>query len=146
MQNTILFFITPLISWLIIIAITPALRAFALRINFTDKPNHRKVHTNPIPPIDGILIFLASALALVFGEVMLKGHREIYMLGLGALILLVMGAFDDKFDLKAKYKFGIQILLASSVFASGIKIDSLFGVFGINELPPVMSFLYGLTL
>src|SRR4051794_17011053 len=40
-------------------------RRFAIRINFVDKPGHRKIHSKPIALGGGIAIFAAFALPIV---------------------------------------------------------------------------------
>src|SRR5689334_9026546 len=50
-----------ILSWLL----TFAVRRVAIRINFVDKPGHRKIHSKPIALGGGVAIFLAFALPLL---------------------------------------------------------------------------------
>src|SRR3954451_25267656 len=49
-----------ILSWLL----TFAVRRVAIRINFVDKPGHRKIHSKPIALGGGIAIFHAFALPM----------------------------------------------------------------------------------
>jgi UDP-N-acetylmuramyl pentapeptide phosphotransferase/UDP-N-acetylglucosamine-1-phosphate transferase len=50
-------------------------------------------------------------------------------------VLFGLGILDDLKDLSAKYKFIVQVGLASLIALSGIRITSFEGLFGIAELP-----------
>jgi UDP-GlcNAc:undecaprenyl-phosphate GlcNAc-1-phosphate transferase len=52
-----------------------------------------------------------------------------------------MGVIDDRLDLDAKLKLGIQLILAHFVYEQGIKIESMYGLFGIYELSPWAQYL-----
>ena len=54
---------------------------------------------------------------------------------LAIIILFALGIMDDLKDLSARYKFIIQIALASLIALSGVRITSFQGLFGIEELP-----------
>jgi UDP-GlcNAc:undecaprenyl-phosphate GlcNAc-1-phosphate transferase len=60
------------------------------------------------------------------------------------LTLLIVGAIDDKTDISAKYRLIIQLLLSFFIAFSGIRIISLYGLFGIYEINTWMQ--YALTI
>lgn len=132
-MNT-LQFISPIAAFLVTYLLIPVLRKVAIRVHLVDKPNQRKIHSQAVPLVGGISIFMATA--LVMG---LSFPFESYMLInlnviVATTILLLMGVIDDRFDLRASLKLAIQLILAHYVFTQGIKIESLYGVFGIYEL------------
>ena len=47
------------LSLIISLVITPIIIKIVKKLNLTDKPDHRKMHTNPIPTLGGIAIFLS---------------------------------------------------------------------------------------
>ena len=49
---------------------------------------------------------------------------------LGSSLMFLLGLVDDIYQLRAKFKFIIQFLIASIVFLLGIKINVLFNPFG----------------
>ncbi len=135
------YLITPLVGFVFVLLFIPALRLIAIRINLVDKPNARKVHTTPVPLVGGMGVFFAAMIALLLAVSSWDVLSEFKNMLLGSFILLVMGVIDDKVDLRATLKLVVQLLLAHFVYAQGIKIDSLYGIMGINELPEMVSYV-----
>jgi UDP-GlcNAc:undecaprenyl-phosphate/decaprenyl-phosphate GlcNAc-1-phosphate transferase len=134
-MNT-LHYISPIAAYLITYLIVPVLRKLAFRVQLLDKPNLRKVHHNPVPLVGGISIFVASTLTLLFSlifETEVIVYKNVFIT---AFILLLMGVIDDRFDLRASLKLGIQLILAHFIFVNGIKIESLHGLMGVFDLAP----------
>ena len=144
MDTNIAFYVIPVISLVFALILVPIFRRLATLLSLVDKPNARKVHTNAVPLIGGIVVVFAAGLALLFTVDFWGNVKENYSLIFGSLILLVVGVVDDKIDVRASFKFIIQIALAYFVFDSGIRIDSMYGIFGIYELPILIQ--YGLTM
>lgn len=99
-----------------------------------DVPNARKEHTNPIPTLGGLAIVagMMAALFLWFPFSNQPGQISFFF---SVIVLLALGIMDDLKDLSARYKFVVQIALASLVAVTGIRITSCDGLFGIYELP-----------
>lgn len=128
------FLISPVLAFLFAILAINFLRGVAFRIQLVDKPNQRKVHHVPVPLVGGVGIYVAVSLSLglllPFGLEILEFKNTF----LAASILLLMGVLDDRLDMDAKLKLGIQLILAHFVYIQGIRIDSMHGLFGIHEL------------
>jgi UDP-GlcNAc:undecaprenyl-phosphate GlcNAc-1-phosphate transferase len=139
-MNT-LHVISPLAAFLVTYLLIPALRKVAIRINLVDKPHQRKVHSESVPLVGGISIFLATALILGLSLPFQLDILSQLNLFVATFILLLMGVIDDRFDLSASLKLVIQLILAHYVVIQGIKIESLYGVFGIYELVPWAQYL-----
>lgn len=133
--------LSPIIALVFVLAITPILRQLAFKLNFTDKPNFRKSHVTPVPLIGGFVVFLGITLALFLTTKYTADFKEIIPIIIGSLVLLIMGLIDDKVNLKAIYKLIVQLALAYYVYLSGIKINSLFGIFWIDELPEIVKLI-----
>ena len=129
------YIISPITAFILSFLIIPALRKIAIPIGLVDKPNYRKIHSNPVPLVGGIAIFFATILALTlvvpFNSELLAYKNTFF----GVVILLIVGVIDDRFDLRASLKLAIQLLLAHFIFSQGIKIESLNGFFGVYALP-----------
>lgn len=110
-------------------------RIIAFKIGLVDKPNSRKVHTNSIPLVGGIGIFSAVFTILIISLPNLFQFYDIKNLLFGAIVMLIMGVVDDRFEIRASLKLAIQLLLAHYVYYHGISIDSLHGIFGIYSIP-----------
>lgn len=110
------------------------MRKFAKRIGLVDKPNARKLHDGAIPLVGGISICISFMHFLHNNPDLLPSHR-VYMLSI--LVLIIVGALDDKYDISFKLRFAVQALL-SVCMMSVAKIDlhsigDLFG-FGVINL------------
>lgn len=136
-----LYLITPLLALLISLLIFPLLRRLAYQIDLVDVPNNRKKHVNSIPLVGGIGVFVAVNLSLLASLLLDHSLKSLETMFLMALIILIMGVFDDKKDLRASLKLAVQLLLAHWVYSSGIRIESLFGIFGVEDLAPWIQYL-----
>src|SRR3974390_95074 len=100
--------VTPLVVWL------------ARRIGAGDRPGLRSVHTQPIPRIGGVAIYVSSLGAIVpllfldntvgriFHEVELQ---TLVLLGFASTVFLI-GLIDDLRGLPARFKFAAELLAA----------------------------------
>ena len=117
----------------------PVLSRIAFKINLVDKPNYRKIHLLPIPLIGGISIAMST-----FFMILISNRFEVvenyFLIFITSFILLIMGCIDDKKDIKASYKLALELLLACSIAASGTRIESLYGLFGVYHLGIVMQY------
>lgn len=107
-------------AFLAVWALTPFVINFGNRYGFVDVPDERKVHKVEMPRIGG----LAVVGVFLLGELLLwKGRPP---LGYGVLatvaFFFVAMMLDDKYDLPAWVKFGVQIAAASAVAAMGVRI------------------------
>lgn len=135
------YIISPVTAFLLTLLLIPVLRNVAVKIKLVDKPNQRKVHTNPVPLVGGIGIFIAGTLALGLAlpfDADVWAFKNTYI---AAAILLLMGVLDDRFDLSATLKLAIQLILAHFIYCQGIKIESLHGFLGLYELAPAMQYV-----
>ncbi|MFB9213335.1 MraY family glycosyltransferase [Echinicola jeungdonensis] len=109
-----------------------------------DQPGGRKIHQEAIPSMGGIGIVLALLVALVS---MLNAEQwyeaRFFMLGLG--IMFFLGLRDDLVVLKAMQKLIGQLVAIFVVVVLGdIRISSMYGFMGVEELP--LWFSYALTI
>ncbi len=112
----ILFF---LVSFVILFCF----RKLAKKINLVDRPNERKLHQGLVPLVGGISIYFTLMLALWFKPDLLI-HSEVYVLC--ASVLVLMGAFDDKYDVDYRIRLVVQILISCAmIFAAGLSLKSL---------------------
>lgn len=133
----------------------PLWRAWCERHGWVDDPGHRKIHGSPIPLAGGLAVFTGMAVVVLGGMAAVQLHwldplavdRLSYGLGrrrfelaailLGALAMLVLGAWDDRRELRPAAKFAGQAAIALLVAASGVRV-TLF--------VPSMTFSYGITV
>lgn len=100
----------------------PLARELAKKIGAVDMPGEeRRMHKLPTPRLGGLALFLGFLVSvLCFCEI----NRELIGLLCGAVIIVILGIFDDSRGLGAKFKFCMQIIAALTVvYVGGIKID-----------------------
>jgi UDP-GlcNAc:undecaprenyl-phosphate GlcNAc-1-phosphate transferase len=123
-------------------------RKYAPRWGFVDRPGGHKGHKAPTPLGGGVAIWLTTVIILgiglvaVFaaqrtglpeplerylGGIVYRSGELMWILGL-ATVIMVMGLFDDIYNLNWKLRLGIQLLCAVLVVANGIRV-TLFGPF-----------------
>ncbi len=130
-----------LVSYIFMLMIVPILKVIAIKLNLTDKPNIRKIHTIPVPLIGGIAIGLSVLIINALNFVNNTASSEKLVILITSFILLLVGILDDKFDLNAKYKLIVQLFCAFIVAAAGNRITSLYGIFGVHEIPVYLQYI-----
>jgi UDP-N-acetylmuramyl pentapeptide phosphotransferase/UDP-N-acetylglucosamine-1-phosphate transferase len=113
-----------------------------MRIQILDKGGRRKIHKGVTPSMGGLIIFISFLFALIVwrpGIIMNENGRFL----MSSLTLMVLtGIRDDIVPLPAFIKLLVQAIAASiAVLIMNIRIDSLYGLFGINEINPWMSYI-----
>ncbi len=126
-----LFLLPWLASALISFLITPLVIKHAKKLGIVDDPKvnlHPKViHSVPTPRGGGIPIFVSLvASTLIF----LPLDKHITGILIGALILVIMGFLDDKYNLNPYLRLFIGFLAASIPIAFGIGIAFITNPFG----------------
>lgn len=116
-----------------LLTIPPAIALFK-KFGVYDLPEARKVHTVPIPTLGGISIIVGLIIALLLWFPFENDPEQICFF-FTLVVLTVLGIMDDLRDLSAKYKFIIQIALASMIAVSGIRVTNFQGLFGLYQLP-----------
>ncbi len=127
--------------------VTAIVIKFAKRMGIVDYPKkHPKViHTVPTPRGGGIPIFAALLTSVLL---FLPLDKHVTGILIGALVLVVMGFLDDKYDLNPYLRLFLGFVAALAPIASGIGISFLSNPFGgIIDLshPQIIFSLFGTT-
>ena len=120
------------VAFLVAVITTPVVKNLAFKMGAVDVPkDNRRMHDHPIPRMGGLAIFLGFLLSVL---VFLDLNNQLRGMLLGAVIIVVLGIFDDIYSLKASLKFVIQIIAALVAVMSGnvIEIISNPNVFSAN--------------
>ena len=132
---------------------TPVVRTLAFRVGAVDVPRDgRRMHDHPIPRMGGLAIFfgfILSALIFVPLDPPLRGML------LGAVIIVILGIFDDIYALPALPKLLVQIAAASVAVLMGNRIEILsnpnifssnpYWDLGILSVPISVLWIVGIT-
>jgi UDP-GlcNAc:undecaprenyl-phosphate GlcNAc-1-phosphate transferase len=112
---------------------TPLVLRIGHDVGLLDHPDPRKQHDAPLPRGGGIAVAIAFLVVggglVVFRDVIpgmpgIRGLTQDNVLGLfaGAVLATVLGALDDRFDLRARWHFAGQLGVALVAIVSGIVI------------------------
>ncbi len=124
----------------------PIIRFGAIRWQFVDLPNHRKIHVKPMPLMGGLAIYLGFIIAMI---TFIGTHNTVALaIIIGGLMIVSIGLWDDWFksrgkDLPAWPKFIVQILAGLVVVMLSIRMEGISNPFGRGEM---IIFPYALSL
>jgi UDP-GlcNAc:undecaprenyl-phosphate GlcNAc-1-phosphate transferase len=145
-----MLYFTLAVSFLVAILLTPIVIKLAFKIGATDRPNHRKVHTNVMPRLGGLAIFASFIIGILIIHPNSSYHLPIV---LGSIVILLTGMIDDIKEISPKVKLLGQIIAALIVVVMGdITVSFInlpFGLgtinFGIFSIPITMLWIVGVT-
>ena len=138
MYSVILAFIT---AFLLTYWAIPSIISIAEIKNLVDEPGERRAHTVSTPSLGGIAIFAGIIFSIIMWTPF-KYFGDLQYILCAFIILFLIGVKDDIDPVLPYQKFGAEIISALIlVFIANIRITSLYGIFGINELPYVASIL-----
>ena len=125
---------------------TPWIVRYVREHRILDHPDARRVHKQPLPRGGGVSVVIAFV--LVGGGILLLGgmlpgmpaYRSVrpeHVVGLfgGAILATIIGALDDRFDLRARWQFLGQLLLAAIAVWAGIIVPFIGNPFGTGNIP-----------
>lgn len=142
-------------SFLVAVLLTLGLRAFALKFNIVDQPGERKMHSDPIPLLGGVAIYLTFNLVILLNLAVLivaprlgfgwleenvlsflgeNTIRPLTGIFAGAFIIFLLGLVDDIKVLSPEVKLIGQIAAALILVLSGIRLDIFLGPI-LHSLP-----------
>lgn len=104
-------------------------RSLAAPLGLVDHPGGRKRHDVPVPVIGGLAMFLGVLPVLFAG-----GHGELVSLGLAMLLVVVVGAADDKVTVSARTRLLLEGLAALILVAGGASLRHLGDLVGLGAL------------
>lgn len=127
--------LTASVAFIITFLATPVIIQVAEQKKLYDIPDERKVHTRLVASLGGVGIFSGFLLAALLS---IQGYLnpEFQYFFAAAVVIFFLGLKDDIIILSASKKFIGQIIAASIlIHLGGIRIDSMHGLLGFNELP-----------
>ena len=102
---------------------TPIVRTLAFKVGAVDVPKDaRRMHKHPIPRMGGLAIFFGFILSTL---VFMPLTEQLRGMLLGAVLIVILGIFDDIYALPAKPKFLVQIVAATIAAMSGNCVEFL---------------------
>ena len=145
------YFALFLIATFSALAITPLIRRFCERFKMLDVPSDgRRIHTNAIPRLGGIAIYVSFVLALstlpLVSNLLTQSLRtrvpDLFVALVPATLVLLLGVYDDLRGTNATVKFIGLGLIAALFYAMGGRIETLaIPLVGAFHLPSTVGFL-----
>ena len=126
--------LTLLIAAVVSFIATPLVKSLSVKVGAIDVPkDNRRMHDHPIPRLGGLAIFLGFMFAVIL---MVRINSQQRGILLGAVIIVVLGIFDDIYALPAKLKFVVQIgaALVSVLMGNRIEVLSNPNIFSDNPV------------
>ena len=103
----------------------------AYKLDIIDRPrSDRRIHDRPIPRFGGIAIVVGTSIAMLIPA---ADNKLLKVAILGGLLMYLLGAMDDKFDLKPIIKFLGQLGVATVVYCMGVKINFIGHLFKMSS-------------
>ena len=131
------------IAFFVSYIITPFIAQVGKKENFVDKPGYRKIHSDSVPNLGGIVIFFGFILSILF-IIPIEGKAKGLLAG--SVIILLLGIIDDIVDLRPRYKFVIQMVPALLVIGYHYQLINQFIVQELSFLSIIGYLLYPLLL
>lgn len=131
--------LTASVAFIITFLAIPVILQVAEQKKLYDIPDERKIHTRQVASLGGVGIFGGFLLASLLS---IQGYLnpEFQYFFAAALVIFFLGFKDDLMILSATKKFIGQIIAASIlIHLGGIRLDSMHGLLGFNELPEAFS-------
>jgi UDP-GlcNAc:undecaprenyl-phosphate GlcNAc-1-phosphate transferase len=122
------------LSVVAVLALTPAVRSLATRLEFLDHPGQSKVHRAPMPLLGGIAVAVASFASAAAALALIRCPYSARIVGFmaGGLMVVILGLADDANGMRPAVKLTGQTAVAAVMLLSG-------GVEGI-PLPMLLAF------
>ncbi|UII22668.1 MraY family glycosyltransferase [Fulvivirga ligni] len=129
-------------SFIITFLVIPVIIKYSKKkAKLLDTPGRRKIHKKITPSMGGVGIFLGFFVALLVW-LPLEGFEYFKYILAGTAIIFLVGIRDDIVPLRPLYKLVGQLIAASIVVLfSGVRLHSLYGLFGVYEMNEVVSYL-----
>jgi UDP-GlcNAc:undecaprenyl-phosphate/decaprenyl-phosphate GlcNAc-1-phosphate transferase len=107
--------------------------------NLMADPGERSSHVTKTPTLGGVAIFASTLISYFLWENPDEG--QIIHLSISAIVILFfLGVKDDILVLSPKKKMFVQVAVSGLVIIlADLRIENLFGIFGVNEIPYILS-------
>ena len=114
--------------------IFPNVLNVAFTKNIVDNPDARKLQRRPVPVLGGACVYFGTVMALCIANLFFD-CSDLFPIMCAMTIMLCVGIVDDIIDLSPSLRFFIEILVvAVALCPNDYMIDSLHGLWGINEI------------
>jgi UDP-GlcNAc:undecaprenyl-phosphate GlcNAc-1-phosphate transferase len=149
-EHAVLIAVAFLLALFATILLVPVAMRLAIRCKVMDLPHARRVHTEPTPRWGGLAMYTAFALTVLVMSAFLPTlhNMRVYGILIGGLLMTVVGAVDDKYQVPAKWKLLGQIVtagIAAALFGLRMVVAFNFDVHPLVSLLLSALWIVGIT-
>ncbi|HYK94556.1 MAG TPA: MraY family glycosyltransferase [Candidatus Dormibacteraeota bacterium] len=134
-----------LASALVALLVTPFIRRVVVRLRIVDHPDERRTHDGSLPRGGGTAVVIAFVVVggglVAFGSgipgmpvLHTATPQNVAGLFAGAILAAIIGALDDRFELRARWQLLGQLVLAGVAVGTGITVAYIGNPFGTNNI------------
>ncbi len=114
------------VAFVVAVALTPLTARLAGRVGAVDQPRERGLSEQPTPLLGGLAILAAVLVAsLLLLEPGGSDGERIRGILVGAVVITLVGALDDRFDLPAAVKLVGQLIAAAIPVLAGLEVTNI---------------------
>ncbi len=114
------------VAFVVAVALTPLTARLAGRVGAVDQPRERGLSEQPTPLLGGLAILAAVLVAsLLLLEPGGSDGERIRGILAGAVVITLVGALDDRFDLPAAVKLVGQLVAATIPVLAGLEVTNI---------------------
>lgn len=134
-----------LVSFVIGLLGMPVVIRIAKAKGFVVRPNKRTCHEGEVPNIGGLDIYFSVMLSYLLFDFSQIAHNQFFLIGIAAI--MAIGFIDDVLVLSPLSKLLGEALAGIALIGFGdLRITHLHGIFGINEIGVIPSYLLSLFI
>jgi UDP-GlcNAc:undecaprenyl-phosphate GlcNAc-1-phosphate transferase len=127
MQHLPSFLISFAAAFLLVVILTPLIRAAAVKKGYMANPREDRWHQKPTGLLGGIGIFVSLMAAWQAGGLISGRYADFIPLltpvALGGAAIFILGLIDDILDINPHYKLIGQVMVASAMVFFGVKVN-----------------------
>ena len=128
-------FLPCLLSFGIVVWIFPILLKISKEKNIVDSPNNRKLQTEPVPVLGGIVVFFGVLAAMLLATCLAPEADFLLPVMIAMGIMAYMGFMDDSVVLSARVRVLAEVLvILAMAVSSGFSLNDAHGLWGVGEL------------
>ena len=107
-----------MMSFLLSLFLVSGTKRMSISFGVHDVPNGRKIHTEQIPTLGGLGIFIAVWVTVIMLDILsiMDFKQIIFRIFAISIAMFIMGVIDDVKGLSAKHKFTVQIISGAVFF------------------------------
>ncbi|WP_229359362.1 glycosyltransferase family 4 protein [Flectobacillus major] len=131
--------VSGIVATIVSVAAIPVIIKISRLKNLMADPGERSSHIKKTPTLGGVAIFASTLISYFLWSN--PDEEEFVHLSISAIVILFfLGVKDDILVLSPKKKMIVQIGASALVVVFGnVRLENLFGIFGVEEIPYLLS-------